>query len=368
MTGKEIKYIQEAHSLGKLSGDGLFTKKCQDLLTKQFSAAATLLTHSCTAALEMAALLLELKEGDEVILPSYTFVSTANAFLLRGAVPVFVDINSSTLCMDLEQVQKAINVNTKAIVTVHYAGFSCDMDQLVDISKSAGIPLIEDAAQSICSLYKNKNLGSFGDMATLSFHETKNVISGEGGALIINNPKYIERAEIIREKGTNRKQFFRGEVDKYSWVDIGSSFLPGEITAAFLYAQLTESHNITKKRLSIWNKYHESFQELEDKAYVKRPVLLDHCKHNAHMYYLIHEGEAKRNHFIDNMKEKGVNTVFHYIPLHSSIIGQKYCKTSGSMKNTDHISQSIVRMPLFIGLEKHIDKVINAAKSCLIQY
>ena len=247
MTGDELTYIQEAHALGKLSGDGLFTKKCQELLTKQFSAQATLLTHSCTAALEMAALLLDLKDGDEVILPSYTFVSTANAFLLKGAIPVFVDIDLTTLCLNLDELQKAINSNTKAIVTVHYAGVSCDMNKLVEICRSMEIPLIEDAAQSICSLFRGKPLGSFGDMATLSFHETKNIISGEGGALIINNQKYVERAEIIREKGTNRKKFFRGEVDKYSWVDIGSSYLPSEITAAFLYAQLKHSDKIIEK-------------------------------------------------------------------------------------------------------------------------
>lgn len=365
MTGKEIHYIEKAHSLGKLSGDGFFTKACQELLTKQFSAKATLLTHSCTAALEMAALLLDLKEGDEVILPSYTFVSTANAFLLRGAVPVFVDINAETLCMDLEQLKKAININTKAIVIVHYAGFSCDMDELVKICESMQVPLIEDAAQSICSLYKGKPLGSFGDMATLSFHETKNIISGEGGALIINNSKYIERAEIIREKGTNRKQFFRGEVDKYSWVDIGSSYLPSEITAAFLYAQLKESGKIIKKRLLIWDYYHKSLQELELEGYIKRPCLLEYSTHNAHMYYLIHDNEDKRNEFIDAMKEKGINTVFHYIPLHSSKIGEQYCKVSGSMKNTDYISRNIVRMPLFIGLEEHIDKVISSTISTL---
>ena len=365
MTGDELTYIKEAHSLGKLSGDGFFTKQCQELLKSKFSAKSTLLTHSCTAALEMAALLLNLKEGDEVILPSYTFVSTANAFLLRGATPVFIDINLSTLCLDLDELQKAINCNTKAIVTVHYAGVSCDMDKLVQICRSMSIPLIEDAAQSICSLFKGKPLGSFGDMATLSFHETKNIISGEGGALIINNQKYVERAEIIREKGTNRNQFFRGQVDKYTWVDVGSSYLPGEITAAFLYAQLKQSDIITAKRHELWNIYHKSFVMLEEQGYIQRPVILDNCQHNAHMYYLIHKDEKNRNQFIDTMRKKGVNTVFHYIPLHSSKVGRMHCKVSGSMKNTEFVSKSIVRLPLFIGLKADIEMVTKAVISSI---
>ena len=287
LTGNEFRNIKIACDSLHLSGDGSFTRECHDWLENNINCKKALLTHSCTGALEMSALLLDIRRGDEIIMPSYTFVSTANAFVLRGGVPVFIDIRPDTLNIEEKQIEKAITPKTKAIVVVHYAGVSCEMDSILEIAKRHNLFVIEDAAQGIIASYKGKPLGSMGDFGCLSFHETKNIHCGEGGALLINNAKYIERAEIIREKGTNRSKFFRGEVDKYKWVDIGSSYLPGELTAAFLSAQLKEAENITKERLNIWNAYHEIFHDLENTDLIRRPIVPLHCKHNGHIYYLL---------------------------------------------------------------------------------
>ncbi len=347
MTGKELYYISQAHHFGQLSGDGPFTKKCHELLERLTGCRKALLTHSCTAALEMAALLAELKPGDEVIMPSFTFVSTANAFVLRGAVPVFVDVRMDTFNIDETKIEAAITKRTVAIVAVHYAGVGCEMDAIMAIAARRGLLVIEDAAQGLMASYKGKKLGAIGHLGTVSFHETKNITSGEGGAFLINDERFIERAEIIREKGTNRSRFFRGQVDKYTWVDMGSSYLPGELIAAFLYAQLEEAGDITLRRLKIWNAYHQAFAELENKKMVRRPYVPAECVHNAHMYYLLLPSLEKRARFIELMKKAGIMTVFHYIPLHSSTAGRKYCRVNGSMQVTDLVSDRLVRLPLW---------------------
>ena len=287
LTGKEVEYIAEAQAMGQLAGDGEFTQRCNAWLEENTGCHKSLLTHSCTAALEMAALLAEIQPGDEIIMPSYTFVSTANAFVLRGGVPVFVDIRPDTLNIDENLIEDAITQKTKAIVPVHYAGVACEMDAILNIARRHELLVIEDAAQGTLSNYNGRSLGSMGDLGTLSFHETKNIISGEGGALLINNPALVERAEIIREKGTNRSQFFRGQVDKYTWLDIGSSYLPGEIIAAFLWAQLEQAESITSRRMDLWKAYHEAFKPLEQAGMLHRPIISNGCQHNAHMYYLI---------------------------------------------------------------------------------
>lgn len=319
-------------------------------MEQKFGCKKALLTHSCTAALEMAAILLDLQPGDEVIMPSYTFVSTANAFVLRGAIPVFVDIRPDTLNIDEKLIEKAITPKTKAICCVHYAGVACEMDVILDIANRYQLAVVEDAAQALGSFYKEKPLGTIGDIGCFSFHETKNVISGEGGAIFINNDKYIERAEIIREKGTNRSKFFRGQVDKYTWVDIGSSYLPSDLIAAFLFSQLENMDTINKKRMDIWNNYNLFFEKYSD--LIKCPYCPEYCKHNAHMYYLLFEDLKKRTKFIDLMKSNGIGTPFHYIPLHSSPAGKKYCRTIGDMKITDKVSDTLVRLPLFYELDE----------------
>jgi dTDP-4-amino-4,6-dideoxygalactose transaminase len=360
MTGKELSYISEAHLNGVLAGDGPFTKRCSHWLEGKTGTSKALLTHSCTAALEMAAILADLQAGDEVIMPSYTFVSTANAFVLRGAVPVFVDIRSDTLNIDETLIEAAITPNTRAIVPVHYAGVACEMDVIMEIAKRHGLLVIEDAAQGVMSSYKGRPLGSIGDMGCYSFHETKNVISGEGGALLVNNPKFADRAEIIREKGTNRSLFFRGQVDKYTWVDQGSSYLPGEVIAAFLFAQLEAADDITEKRMAIWRRYHEAFAKLEAEGFLKRPVVPENCLHNAHMYYLLLPDLDKRAQFIRMLKEQDIYTVFHYIPLHSAPAGVQYSRTHGDMSVTNDLSDRLVRLPLWVGLDDHIDRVISS--------
>ena len=345
----ELKYIKDAiNTQGVLRGDGVYTKKCYAFLEEKLNCRKALLTHSCTAALEMAAILLDLKQGDEVIMPSYTFVSTANAFVLRGAVPVFVDIRPDTLNIDENLIEAAITPKTKAICCVHYAGVACEMDKILDIAKRHNLYVVEDAAQALGSFYKSKPLGTIGDMSCFSFHETKNIISGEGGAIIINNEKFIERAEIIREKGTNRSKFFRGQVDKYTWVDIGSSYLPSDMIAAFLYSQLENMDKINQKRLEIWHEYDEFFKKYD--GIIQRPHCPDECTHNAHMYYVLFHDLGSRTKFIDYMKENDVLTVFHYIPLHSAPAGIKYCKTCGKMDVTNRISDTLVRLPMFYEL------------------
>jgi len=359
MTGKELEYITQAYAIGHLAGDGLFTQKCHAWLEQTTGCHKALLTHSCTAALEMAAILADIQPGDEVIMPSYTFVSTANAFALRGGIPVFVDIRSDTLNIDETKIEAAITKKTKAIVPVHYAGVACEMDAIMAIAKKHNLLVIEDAAQAIMSTYKGRSLGSIGHMSAISFHETKNIISGEGGALLINDVRFIERAEIVREKGTNRSQFFRGQVDKYTWVDIGSSYLPSELTAAFLWAQMELAESITKRRLSIWHQYHDSFLELENPNKVRRPIIPMECMHNAHMYYLLLRNLEQRTSFISHLKENGVGAVFHYVPLHNSPAGLKYGRSHGSLTVTNSASDRIIRLPLWIGVEEHIAYIVD---------
>jgi len=358
MTGKELWNISQAHASGHLAGDGSFTKKCSAWLEQRIGSQKALLTHSCTAALEIAAMLARLEPGDEVIMPSYTFVSTANAFVLRGAKAVFVDIRSDTLNIDETKIEAAITERTRAIVPVHYAGVACEMDTIMDIARRHNLLVIEDAAQGIMSTYKGRPLGSIGHMAALSFHETKNIIAGEGGALLINDSSFIERAEVIREKGTNRSQFFRGQVDKYTWVDIGSSYLPGEITAAFLWAQMEEADLINRRRLDIWARYHGAFGVLEEAGKIRRPTLPDDCTHNAHMYYMLFPNLEARTRVIARLKERGIQTVFHYIPLHSSPVGKELGRTAGEMTHTDSAGECLLRLPLWLGLEDQLDGVI----------
>jgi dTDP-4-amino-4,6-dideoxygalactose transaminase len=365
LSGHELEYIVQAHANGHLSGDGVFTRKCHAWLEQQTGATKALLTHSCTAALEMAAVLLDLEPGDEVIMPSFTFVSTANAFVLRGVVPVFVDIRPDTLNIDESLIEEAITSRTRAICVVHYAGVSCEMDTIMSIARKHGLKVVEDAAQGILSSYRGTPLGSIGDMGALSFHETKNVISGEGGALLVNDAGLVERAEVIREKGTNRSRFFRGQVDKYTWVDIGSSYLPSELIAAFLAAQLEHASQITDQRLNIWNDYHDWASPLEQAGLVRRPVVPDECVHNAHMYYLLLRDLETRMRFIDAMKNAGIGTVFHYIPLHSSPAGMKYGRSVGSLPHTIAASDRLVRLPVWIGVEQHQEYIMRSAEIAL---
>jgi dTDP-4-amino-4,6-dideoxygalactose transaminase len=351
MTGRELWYIAQAYNNGHLAGDGLFTKKCHEWLQERTGAHKALLTHSCTAALEMAAILADIQPGDEVIMPSYTFVSTANAFVLRGGVPVFVDIRPDTLNIDETLIEAAITPKTKAIVPVHYAGVGCEMDVIMEIAQRHGLLVIEDAAQGVMSTYKGRPLGSIGNLGAYSFHETKNIISGEGGALLINDERFAGRAEIIREKGTNRSQFFRGQVDKYTWVDIGSSYLPGEVIAAFLRAQMEEADSITTRRLEIWHIYHNALEVLERDGRLRRPMIPGNCQHNAHMYYLLLQNLTDRTRFITHMKQQGVNCVFHYVPLHSSPFGQKFARVHKKLKVTEDLAHRLVRLPVWVGLD-----------------
>jgi len=348
MTGRELEHIAEAHANGHLAGDGPFTRRCHAWLEQTIGTRKALLTHSCTAALEMAALLMDFAPGDEVIMPSFTFVSTANAFVLRGGVPVFVDIRPDTLNLDENLIEAAITPRTRAICVVHYAGVACEMDTINAIAARHRLLVIEDAAQGILSTYKDRPLGALGELAALSFHETKNIISGEGGALLINDDRFVERAEIVREKGTNRSQFFRGQVDKYTWVDVGSSYLPGEIVAAFLAAQIVEAERITRDRLAIWDRYHAAFATLEAQEKLRRPVVPGHCRHNAHMYYLLLRDLDTRTRFIAALKALDIHPVFHYVPLHSAPAGRRYGRTVGDLAVTDRTSDRLVRLPLWL--------------------
>lgn len=366
MTGKELDYIAQAKFGNMLAGDGPFTKHCHRWLESHTGCNKALLTHSCTAALEMAALLLEIRPGDEVIMPSYTFVSTANAFVLRGAVPVFVDIRPDTLNLDERLIEAAITSRTKVIVAVHYAGVACEMDKILTIAHKHGLAVVEDAAQGVMSFYKGRALGSIGDLGAFSFHETKNVISGEGGALLVNAPALASRAEIIREKGTDRSRFFRGEVDKYTWQEVGSSFLPGEIIAAFLWAQLEEARAITNSRLAIWNNYHAALAELELKGVLRRPIIPESCQHNAHMYYVLLAPGVDRQVVLDELKRHAIYAVFHYVPLHSSPAGARYGRAHGSMDVTDGYSERLLRLPLWLGLSSdQQDRVVDVLASAL---
>jgi dTDP-4-amino-4,6-dideoxygalactose transaminase len=365
LTGRELHHISEAHAAGHLSGDGGFTDKCHGWLEAQTGSRRALLTHSCTGALEMAAHLAALEPGDEVVMPSYTFVSTANAFALRGAVPVFVDIRPDTLNLDENLVEAAVTQRTKVIVPVHYAGVSCDMDRLQQIALEHDLLVVEDAAQGIMASYKGRALGSIGGLGALSFHETKNITCGEGGALLVNDPRLAGRAEIVREKGTDRSRFLRGQVDKYTWADVGSSYVPSELSAAFLWAQMQEAEAITERRLRIWQRYQDAFEPLERAGIVRRPVVPPDCEHNAHMYYLLLPDLEARTRFIASMAETGIGTVFHYVPLHSSPAGRQYCRCELPMPVTESTGERLVRLPLWIGLEPQQDRVIEQAMAAL---
>lgn len=350
VTQQDHDYIKNALLHTNLAGDGPYTKKCHHWFEKKTHVAKALLTHSCTAALEMAALLLDLKPGDEVIMPSYTFVSTANAFVLRGAVPVFIDIRPDTLNMDEKLIEYAITSKTKAIVPVHYAGVACEMDTILAIAKRYNLAVVEDAAQGAQAFYKGKALGAIGDMGCLSFHATKNIISGEGGALFLRDETHGHYAEIIREKGTDRAHFLNGQIDKYTWQSIGSSYLPSEVTAAFLLSQLEQIKEITQKRLDIWRQYHQQLEELENKELMRRPMIPEECDHNAHMYYILVNHKKDRAKIIEQLKERGIHCVYHYVPLHSSPAGKKYAKTYGDLSYTNDLSERIIRLPLWFGL------------------
>ncbi len=348
-SGKEIDYIIEAVRREKISGNGHFTKLSQSFIERRYGIPKVLLTSSCTDALEMAALLLNIEVGDEVIVPSYTFVSTANAFVLRGANIIFADSSKENPNIDVGKIEALITKKTKVIVIVHYAGFCCDMDLIMSVASKYNLYVIEDAAQAIDSKYKDRALGSFGHLACFSFHETKNIISGEGGALLINDASFIERAEIIWEKGTNRSAFFRGETDKYSWIDIGSSFLPSEITAAFLYAQLEKIEEIQNKRMLIWNTYFENLKPLEENGVSILPFIPSFCKHNAHIFYLVSRSENERNHLLNYLNQKGVNAIFHYMSLHkSAFYSSKY--KGKELIECDRYSSRLIRLPLFYEL------------------
>ena len=360
LVGKELYYIAQAVENGHLSGDGDFTKKCQNQMQDKYGARKVLLTHSCTGALEMAAILAGIGPGDEVIMPSYTFVSTANAFALRGARIRFVDIRPDTLNIDEALIETAITERTKAIVPVHYAGVSCEMDAIMKIAEKHKLLVIEDAAQGVNAAYKEKYLGTMGHMGCYSFHETKNIISGEGGALVINDDRFASRAEIIREKGTNRSQFFRGEVDKYTWVDVGSSYLPSELTAAFLYAQLEEADRINNKRLEIWGAYYRGLSALADEGHIRLPVIPPQCAHNAHMFYILLKDLDTRNLLIERMKQQGINPVFHYVPLHSSPQGISLSCGNPELPITDEYSNRLLRLPCFFELSQaQIERVVS---------
>jgi dTDP-4-amino-4,6-dideoxygalactose transaminase len=363
-TGREFVHVREAIENGHLAGSGPFTDRCSSWLKERIGSDHVLLTHSCTAALEMAAMLLEIGPGDEVVMPSFTFVSTATAVVLRGGTPVFVDIRPDTLNVDEERVQAAITPRAKAILVVHYAGVGCAMNELASIAEDTGTALVEDAAHGILASYEDRPLGSFGSLSTMSFHETKNVHCGEGGALLVNDPAYRERAEILLDKGTNRRRFFRGQVDKYSWVDIGSSYAPSEINAAFLWAQLEDADEITAKRLAIWRTYHEAFADLEQQGVARRPVVPGPCSHNAHMYYLLLPDLESRTRLIGELREAGIHSVFHYVPLHASEAGRRFGRQAGDLPVTEDASERLVRLPLWPGMtDEEVERVIDAVDS-----
>jgi dTDP-4-amino-4,6-dideoxygalactose transaminase len=351
-TGKELVYAAEAQRNHHLSGDGPFTKRCHQWIECETSCAKALLTHSCTSALDMAALLLEVKSGDEVIMPSYTFVSTANAFVLRGAVPVFVDIREDTLNLDEKLIEGAITPRTRAIVPVHYAGVSCEMDAINTIAGQHSLRVVEDAAQGVTASYKGRPLGALGDVGCFSFHETKNITSGEGGCLLVNDPGLTLRAEILREKGTDRSKFYRGEVDKYTWQDVGSSFLPSEITAAYLFAQLEEAQQIADGRLAVWRRYHEMLAPLEQQGLFRRPIVPPECNHNGHMYYILLAPEIDRQAVLDELRRNQIGAVFHYVPLHSAPAGIRFGRACGDLSLTTSLSQRLVRLPMWFGLSE----------------
>lgn len=363
-TGKEPQYVEEAIKNNKISGDGAFTKKCSAWIEERTGTAKALLTTSCTQALEMAALLCDVQPGDEVILPSYTFVSTANAFVLRGAKLVFVDIRPDTNNIDEKLIEEAITDKTRVIAPVHYAGVGCEMDTIMDIARRHGLKVVEDAAQGVMASYKGRALGSIGDFGCFSFHETKNYSMGEGGAILINDEGLIERAEIIREKGTNRSRFLRGQIDKYTWVDLGSSYLPSDMNAAYLYAQLEEAEKINEDRLASWQRYFDGLKPLEEAGILELPYIPEECKHNAHMFYIKTADIEERTRLIDTLRKNEISAVFHYVPLHSAEAGLKYGRFSGEDKYTTKESERLLRLPMYYGLkEEDTDKVISVINS-----
>lgn len=366
MTGNELAYIEQAHKNSRLAGNGPFTARCTAWLAVNTGALSSLLTHSCTAALEIAALLSNVGPGDEVIMPSFTFSSTANAFALRGATLVFVDIRPDTLNLDERLLEAAITPRTRVIVPVHYAGVSCAMEAINSIALAHDLLVVEDAAQGMMARYRGVALGTLGHMGALSFHETKNVISGEGGALLVNEARFRERAEVIQEKGTNRSAFFRGQVDKYTWVDIGSSYVPGEIVAAFLAAQLECAEEITRARLDVWQGYHQRLESLEQAGYLRRPIIPGDCTHNAHMYYILISSGGERDRLLQALSELGVNAVFHYVPLHSAPAGLRYGRAVGNLAVTNDTSARLLRLPLWVGMqEPELDLVCDAIRKSL---
>jgi dTDP-4-amino-4,6-dideoxygalactose transaminase len=365
-TGREFDYVQEAIDNLHLSGNGPFAGRCAAWLEERIGCAKALLTFSGTSALEMAALLADIRPGDEIVMPSFTFVSTATAFVLRGAVPVFVEIRPDTLNLDEEAIDAALTPRTKAIVPVHYAGTACEMDTIMSLAAEHDLLVIEDAAQGVMSRYRDRPLGGIGQLGCVSFHETKNVMCGEGGALLVNEPEWVERAEIVQEKGTNRNQFFRGQVDKYTWVDLGSSFLTSEINGAFLWAQLESADEITQTRMELWDTYHRAFADLDARERVRRPIVPAHCRHNAHMYYLLLPDRRRRDLLIERLAGLGIQAVFHYVPLHSSPAGRRYGRTAGPLPITDSASERLVRLPLWVEMgQAETDRVVEGVEAAL---
>ena len=361
--GNELEYVRQAIDNQKICGDGPFTKKCSQWIETKTGTSKALLTTSCTHATEMAALLLDIRPGDEVIMPSYTFVSTADAFVLRGAKAVFVDIRPDTMNIDENLIENAITEHTKVIVPVHYAGVSCEMDKITELALKYNLKIVEDAAQGLLSTYKGKMLGTIGDFGCYSFHETKNYSMGEGGALLIRDPNYIEKAEIIREKGTNRSKFFRGQIDKYTWVDAGSSYLPSDLNAAYLWAQLEQADKIFDNRMKTWNLYYELLTDLQKQGVISLPVVPEHCTHNAHMFYIKVKDLDERTHLIDFLKEQGILAVFHYIPLHTAPAGRKFGVFCGEDRYTTKESERLVRLPMYYGLEEEkVVYIVNKIK------
>jgi dTDP-4-amino-4,6-dideoxygalactose transaminase len=362
--GTEMKYIKEAVDSHKICGDGQFTKRCNEWIEENTGTAKAMLTTSCTHATEMAALLLDIKEGDEIIMPSYTFVSTADAFVLRGAKAVFVDVDPRTMNIDANLIEEAVTDRTRAIVPVHYAGVACDMDKIMDIARRHNLYVVEDAAQAIMSEYKGQALGTIGDYGCFSFHETKNYSMGEGGALLVRDEDNVELAEIIREKGTNRAKFFRGQIDKYTWVEAGSSYLPSELNAAYLWAQLEMAEEINQKRLGHWEHYREGLQSLADSGRIELPYIPENCSHNAHMFYIKAKDLKERTELIQYLKEHDVNAVFHYIPLHNAPAGKKYGYFFGEDVYTTKESERILRLPMYYQLEEtQVDYVIRQVEN-----
>ena len=363
LVGNELKYIQDAVAQGMLCGDGKYTKLCSAWMKERFQVNQVFLTTSCTHALEMAAFLSDIQPGDEVIMPSYTFVSTADAFVLRGAKIVFVDIRPDTMNIDENLIEDAITEKTRAIVPVHYAGVGCEMNKIMEIARRHNLKVVEDAAQGVDAYYHGKALGTIGDFGCYSFHETKNFTMGEGGALVFQKNEYQEKAEILREKGTDRSKFFRGQIDKYRWIDYGSSYLPSEMNAAYLYAQLEECDKINRKRHQVYDGYHERLEDLEKQGKIQRPVVPEGCVHNAHMYYIVLSTQEKRNEVLDKLKENGIGAVFHYIPLHTSPVGIKLGYKKGDLPVTEEYSGRILRLPLYADMtEEEVKCVINNVK------